>query len=83
MNKVIQFLTALLSIINPLANEIKGQKIGTWISLVSAIVGVILLALQVFGGSGISTVSVGDTVTNAPDAVVEVWDAGADATCGD
>lgn len=84
MDKVIKLLTGLLVIINPLANETKGQKIGTWVSLVSALIGVILLALQVFGAGQISTPTSTDTVGNAPDVeVVEVWDAGVDATCGD
>jgi hypothetical protein len=79
MTRIITFLAGLLPILNPLVNETRGQKAGTWVSILAAVIGAIVLALQVFGGATVpdtpdapenarDTIMVTDTRPDGPDA---------------
>jgi len=44
---ITQILRIVLQFLNPLANETKGQKLGTWLTIVSAVLGATLAIIQV------------------------------------
>lgn len=61
--KILQLLVGLLGIINPIQNETKGQKAGTYVTIVVAVLSTAILVMQTFWTTP-TTGTVGATVVS-------------------